>query len=188
MAISGIAVIFFVYASAYLDYSEKPVKSDAVVLFVGPDYESRMKKALRLIEEGYADALFIPAHYRVLVVRDGSRRVQDLPLGSSFQRAAYPRYYENTQIEVSEVKRMMDQAGYKSALFVSSAYHMRRISIIAKKIFAKGDYRVTCVAGPAGPAGRYADNPWLFFWNRLQHIVEEYIKIAWLRLQWVFIR
>lgn len=60
IVISGLVVVLFAYALAYLAYTDKPIKSDAIVLFVGPDYEARLKEAHKLIEEGYANTIIIP--------------------------------------------------------------------------------------------------------------------------------
>ncbi|MGZ6223188.1 MAG: hypothetical protein ACXWMW_10655, partial [Syntrophales bacterium] len=60
--------IFFValyYGPRYLTYADKPLRSDAVVLFVGPDNKTRQEDANRLMSEGYARYLFIPAYGRI---------------------------------------------------------------------------------------------------------------------------
>ena len=60
--------IFFValyYGPRYLTYADKPLRSDAVVLFVGPDNKARQEDANRLMSEGYARYLFIPAYGRI---------------------------------------------------------------------------------------------------------------------------
>ena len=40
---------------------------------------------------------------------------------------------------------MMETAGYTSAIFVSSPYHMRRISIISSRIFPNEKYQLTFI-------------------------------------------
>ena len=74
---------------------------------------------------------------------------------------------------------MMDKAGFKSAIFVSSPYHMRRISIIANKVFGKKDYRLIFVPS------RYEQNTGaLWFLNKrdLKFVSSEYSKIIWFML------
>lgn len=51
------------FLTRFLEYSEEPIIADAVVLFVGPAYEqaAREQEAYKLIADGYADYLIIPA-------------------------------------------------------------------------------------------------------------------------------
>jgi len=58
-------IALFTYAPTYLAYTEKPIKSDAIVLFVGPDYGARLKEARKLVAEGYANTIIIPAQNKV---------------------------------------------------------------------------------------------------------------------------
>jgi hypothetical protein len=86
----------------------------------------------------------------------------------------YPSYFEDTHIEILEAKKMMDKAGFKSAIFVSSPFHMRRIKIIAEKVFDKG--HVTFVAT------RYEKAPstfWLGNSALVRNVTNEYAKINW---------
>jgi hypothetical protein len=72
-------VVVYTAAAAFLNYHEAPRPSDAVVLFIGPDYPERKKEARQLMEEGYAARLLIPALNQ-----------------TGFK---YPGYYENTHVE-----------------------------------------------------------------------------------------
>ena len=149
------------YAPKYLAYADSPVKSDAVVLFVGPGYSAREMEAWRLIKEGYARYLLIPARGvagenssaifgSVGFLRDLEKFYKPDPEGSpgnwetQLPNGRLP--VQNTHLEVLEAKRMMEERGLKSALFVSSTYHMRRIKIIAESVFnADGGYTITYV-------------------------------------------
>jgi len=59
---AAIVVGLIWYAPKYLAYADQPVKSDVIVLFVGPDWNARKKEALKPIEEGYARHLRIHAY------------------------------------------------------------------------------------------------------------------------------
>lgn len=48
------------------------------------------------------------------------------------------KYSENTHKEIILAKEMMDTLGLKSAILVSSPYHMRRIKMIATDVFKTG--------------------------------------------------
>ena len=167
-------ILVYIFAFTYLNYSEKPATSDAVVLFIGPEYKERLKEAKQLIKEGYAKRLFIPAYSGVFTLVDGNlkknKNFQKIP----FDRNIYPDYYENTHIEALKAKQMMETAGYTSAIFVSSPYHMRRISIISSRIFPSENYQLTFIGS------RYIkQDRSLPFLNGsyIKQVYREYVKI-----------
>ena len=162
-------------ATTFLNYHEAPRPSDAVVLFIGPDYSERKKEALQLMEEGYADRLLIPALNQVLTRVDGKVKQTGRPDPDGLDRSIYPEYYENTHVEALEAKTMMDTAGYTTAIFVSSPNHMRRISIISKAIFHDEKYQLTFRGNRYVKANGFLS---LFRWSKIEQVFEEYLKIA----------
>jgi uncharacterized SAM-binding protein YcdF (DUF218 family) len=70
---------------------------------------------------------------------------------------------------------MMVTLGYSSAIFVSSPYHMRRISMISKAVFQDEKYQLTFRDNRyAQTAGFFS----LFRWSKIEQVFEEYLKIA----------
>ncbi len=142
-----------VYAPRYLLYSTGYQKVDAIVLLLGPDFTARRKQAHQLIDEGKAGYLIIPAYNKVSRISD---KVTDkgivkslspnLLMRDSGQRkkilnpSSYPYFYEDTHMEIMAAKKTMADFGLKSATFVSSPYHMRRIKLIVSSEF-KGEQR-----------------------------------------------
>lgn len=183
IAILGFVVALFTYAPAYLAYADKPVKSDVIVLFVGPDYEARLKEARKLIEEGYAQHLIVPVYgtmygHSILTnpAHSGTGPTNLINIANPTNKTIYPHYFGDTHVEVLEAKKMMDKAGLKSAIFVSSPFHMRRINIIANKVF-KGRYgKFTFV--PTRYEKKYSEF-WMFHNNDISNVVSEYAKIVW---------
>ena len=57
--------ILILQSPAYLYYADQPTKTDAVVLFIGPDVESRLNEAVKLVHAGYADYLIVPAYDQI---------------------------------------------------------------------------------------------------------------------------
>ncbi|MGZ3607491.1 MAG: YdcF family protein [Syntrophales bacterium] len=170
--------IFFValyYGPRYLTYADKPLRADAVVLFLGPDNKARQEDASRLMSEGYARYLFIPAYGRITEAESvsspaGTRKANPKLIISGLK----PRpYFENTHVEVLEARRMMEQYGLKSAIFVSSPEHMRRIKIIAEKIFYKEPVQIVFVPIRVEPAHQDLT---LADYRRMG---KEYVKIIW---------
>jgi uncharacterized SAM-binding protein YcdF (DUF218 family) len=122
-------------APRFLAYADKPVQSDAVILFIGSD--ARNKEARRLLEEGYGKYLIVPAFHQVLM--RGNIALHPGASGNTNLHGSkgYPGFYENTHIEMLHAKETMDAMGLKSAIMVSSPYHMRRIRMISKKVFGE---------------------------------------------------
>jgi hypothetical protein len=182
-------VIIGVIACApyYLVRTDKPARSDVIVLLIGSKFTPRKEEVLRLIEDGYARQLIIPAYGKVsdagLFSNQSSqtnpRPDPSLIRGRVVRLSNYPKYFEDTHIEILEAKKMMDRAGFKSAIFVSSPYHMRRISIIANKVFGKKDYKLIFV-----PSRYEEHNSSLWFLKKrdLKLVTTEYSKIIWFTL------
>ena len=178
--ITSTVISLALYAPRFLAFSSHTTKSDAVVLLIGPDYEARKKEGHRQITEGSADHLLIPAHGTIL--KGGRDRVlRALNHKTSFKKTtpAYSYLYENTHLEILWTKDMMDGYGLTSAIFVSSPAHMRRIKIIADRVFDPKAYGLSFV-----PTRH--EKPWGYLWwtdiDRLKQVISEYVKIAWFLL------
>jgi len=171
------------YAPHYLLYSSDYRKADAIVLFLGPDFTARQKEAYKIINEGKADYLIIPAYQKIYKVSDeGVIRYlsPNLSLRNSIKKKvplnSSPYFYEDTHKETIEAKKTMTEFGLKSAIFVSSPYHMRRIKLIVSKVFAgdqKGFYFVPT---------SYEEAPAYFrdlSWTNWKKVGREYGKMIW---------
>lgn len=172
-----------IYAPHYLLYSSSYRKVDAIVLFLGPDFAARQKEANKIIKEGMADYLIIPAYHKVYrILKKGN--VKSLSPDLSFRRSIKerailnpaPYFYEDTHIETIEARRIMSDYRLKSAIFVSSPYHMRRIKLIVANVFAgeqAGFYFVPTIYEKApGSFWELSATDW-------KKVGREYIKIMW---------
>jgi hypothetical protein len=172
-------------ASGFLTYSDMPAESDAVVLFVGPGFEERQQEACRLIGECRAKYLIIPA-YNVVTAVNGMqfsriRQITDAEYASFKARKHmdYEAWYEDTHVEVMEAKRLMASQGVRSAIFVSSPYHMRRIKLISNRLFNSAGTAIRFVPSRSEAAVLRSSRVSVsaFHWQ-----VSEYAKIVWLLL------
>ena len=158
-------------------FTAQPVKSDAIVLFLGST--GREKEADRLLDEGYAGLLIVPASRQVHAGRNSVIRVSILPLRAAakiFRDS--PDFYENTHREMLYAKTVMQGMGLRTAIMVSSPYHMERIRIIARKVFGRQADLFSYV--PA-PYGQRPDGVWgALAYAKLEAV--EFIKICWFRL------
>jgi hypothetical protein len=172
-------------------------KADIIILFPVPELEAVNREAEQLIKDGYADYLCIPTSLSLYRVDDKRncltsvqmqqarpgliahhpRSRQDISL-TYFQEIRrvyhFPRFFENTHVEMLLAKQVMDAYGFKRAVFVSSPYHMRRIQIIAGSVFGPS-YTITLV--PSRFMRRY--DSFVPSLNDMQNVFMEIGKMSW---------
>jgi hypothetical protein len=178
-------MICYVSGAAFLTIRDTPTQADAVVLFIGPDYMERRSEAHQLIKNGYSSILLIPALDSMWINRDGK---WDNVVSSHLPNQGrcccnprpYPWYYENTHIEVLTALNMMAEAGWSSAVFVSSPIHMRRIRIITRYIVPNTTrYQIMFRGTRYVSSDNYLS---LLHPVKARQVVLEYVKIAWFYL------
>jgi hypothetical protein len=174
-AVFLVTALGVVFAPGFLFTEDVPSKSDAVVLFVGPGNQARRFEAEQLVKEGYARYLLIPFTGEVLVL-DRAGVFRNVETHGSRIPVKVRRFYENTHIEALRGRQMMDNLGLRSALIVSSGFHMRRISLISGRVFEAGKYEIACT--PAKWQEEFTAADWLDR-DRRKVIVSEYAKIGW---------
>ena len=188
LLITGLLIVLLiscavVYAPNFLLYSSNYQKTDAIVLFLGPDFTARQKEAYKIINEGMADYLIIPAYHKAYrIFGEGNIKYlsSNLSSRSSAKKkalpASSPSFYEDTHIETIEAKKIMADFGLKSAIFVSSPYHMRRIKLIVTKVFAgeKGGFYFVPTSYERAPGSfrELSGADW-------KKVGLEYIKMLW---------
>ena len=168
-------------APYYLLYSSSYKKADAIVVLLGPDFNARQKEAYDLINERMADYLIIPAYnktYRVFDKGVIEYLPDNFPQLKTMKKNvdAPPYFYEDTHWEIIKAKKVMSHYGLRSAIFVSSPYHMRRIKIIVIRVFENNDYEFYFIPT------HYEQTPAVFWelssadWKK---VAREYGKILW---------
>jgi hypothetical protein len=179
LGVTAILVITAYHISEFFVHANKPAQSDAVILFMGSE-DSRNREARRLIDEGYARYLIVPAVRQVFTPENIHAKGIHVPQPlASKVFSKYPSFYEKTHIEALYAREVMKTMGLTSAIMVSSPYHMIRIRIIAGKTF--GDQarfiRYVPTKSERVPAGLQI----------VHRGVLEFIKICWFRLYSPFI-
>ena len=172
---------FVLFSPRFLLYSSKYKKADAIILLLGPDFKARQKEANRLINDGMADYLIIPAYHKTYRIYDKETKKFFSPNLYPFKSdknnvAAPPSFYEDTHLEIIDAQKVMSIYGLNSAIFVSSPYHMRRIQIIVMKVFDtnKGDFYFVPTSYEKAPA-----NCWELSLTDWKKVRNEYGKILW---------
>lgn len=163
----------------YLVLAEQPAASDVIVVLLCSDYEARRKEAVHLLAEGYAKCIMIPLYREILTLKDLQTFRPDWPDDVKINKSAFPRYYENTHLELITAKEMMEASSFHSAIFVSSPYHMRRISMICKNVFGEKHRLFHYVPT------RYEEQPVNYYQIKASDWItgiSEIIKIGWFRI------
>jgi hypothetical protein len=172
---------FVSFSPRFLLYSSKYKKADAIILLLGPDFKARQKEANKLINDGMADYLIIPAYHKAYRIYDKGTMKYLSPNLYSFKSgqknvAVPPSFYEDTHWEIIEAQKVMSSYGLNSAILVSSPYHMRRIKLIVMKVFDtnKGDFYFVPTSYEKAPANCLELS--LADWKKVRN---EYGKILW---------
>jgi hypothetical protein len=172
---------FVLYSPRYLLYSSEYKKANAIILLLGPDFKARQKEAYKLINDGMADYLIVPAYHKAYRIYDNGilkYLSPNLYSSKSGQKNidAPPGFYEDTHLEIIEAQKVMSGYGLKSAILVSSPYHMRRIQLIVMKVFGKnkGDFYFVPTSYEKAPA-----NCWELSLADWKKVRKEYGKIIW---------
>ena len=168
-------------APAFLVYSQQVKNVDCVIMMVGGEPDARERGAKQLVEQGRVEALLIPAHNKVAFAEEtglgemGYVKMDPVVdksvrfMGRSF------RIFENTHLEMLMGKKIMDKLGYRSAIIVSSPYHMRRLQLIAGKVFGD-DYQIGFTATPFE---KFDTLGCFRSWKAFENVRNEYLKIGW---------
>ena len=180
-----VALLAGVFRAPVFLVCERPLKkADCVIAMLGGDFAARKREALSLIKKGVADKLMIPAWRQVICYDDGSR---EPTVEKTVAVVARPQvsiklfgrrldFYENTHLELLLAREMMVKLGMKSAVVVSSPYHLRRLQLIAGKVFADDGYDIglksTSLESYSSLACLQSD-------SCRKYVAAEYLKIAW---------
>jgi hypothetical protein len=164
----------------FLLYSTNYKKVDAIVILLGPDFKARQKEANELIDQGMTDYLIIPAYHKAYGINNNDKRKYLLkylnsPEFNHKKAVSYPSIYEDTHIEIIETQKVMSFFGLKSAIFVSSPYHMRRVNLIVSNVFGvRNDFYFVPTTYEKAPV-----NFWELSSSDWKKVRREYGKIIW---------
>ena len=184
MLISALIIALVVTVSTqFLLVAEKPIKSDAVVVLLGPMMQERMQQARKLVLGGWSEYLIVPATLKVFRLNESNELVQD---DISFHVTIRPerptpsertfQHFEDTPLEILRTRSILQDMGLKSVNFLSSPYHMRRIKMISGSVFNDLDYPM---ANVPTPYERKSVPLWWMDRSEWWWVTHEYLKIAW---------
>jgi uncharacterized SAM-binding protein YcdF (DUF218 family) len=169
-AVLLVLTLLLLLIGRFLVVNEAPKKTDVIILLSGD--VGRMEKAIELMNEGYAD--------RIIVTRTdghgyGEIRLSSLIRSGVSESAIIPEYQAtSTYTNAVYSKSLMEQYGFKSALVVSSNYHMRRVSYTFNKVYNHSGIDLTYVDAPS------VNFDPVYWWSKRKYVnytISEYIKL-----------
>ena len=131
------------YIAGPLKISDRPVKADAIVVFAGgagesgkegQGYEERVDYAVDLYNKGYASHLIFSSGYTYAIKEVDIMKALAVSMGVPASAITLENKSGYTYDFVRNTKEILDRNGWHSMLLVSSPYHMRRVSLVYKKM------------------------------------------------------
>lgn len=178
IALIGIIVVLCIigFAGDFLDVNQTPVKSDAIVVLGGGPMQ-RIAKGLQLYHAGYAPTLVLSGGNLFTQGKTESQMMafmveQD---GVSKKNIVLESRSTSTYQNALFTKKILVADDMKSAIIVSSNYHMRRVQLLFGWVYRGTGIRLTYTAAPD-----WAFHPSHWWSNResIRTTISEYGKIA----------
>ena len=170
----------------YLLYATPAIEADAVVLFLGPGEEARRKQVDELVARGLAKFVIVPYEgiiFETRVSRAPVNPAKTAAISRGIRTDTQRFYVARAHIEVLQAQALMALMGATSANFVSSPYHMRRIEIMAARVFDGDKYHIAFV--PTAYEPRHV--PWFLAWDDVKRVFSEWGRIVWFFLYSPFV-
>jgi hypothetical protein len=182
-----LAGMLVIAAPGFLICRDEPVRSDAVILISGPEMKAREVEARQLIKDGYARYILFPLEHlsrRFAPDADFDSRPEQVRKvafdlwgdeeGISLE--SITKIYEDTHLEILAAKGMMSRLNLNSAIIVTYPYHLRRVKLIAGRVFPDNGYKLSYM----NPRSIKVNSRWWFFKrDDSRWILGEYAKIAY---------
>jgi uncharacterized SAM-binding protein YcdF (DUF218 family)/glycosyltransferase involved in cell wall biosynthesis len=168
--------------AAPLRMSEAPRPADAIVVFAGGvgesgqaggGYQERVKMAVDLYNGGFAQRLVFESGY-VFAFREAEiMRDLAMRLGVPASAILVENHGANTYDDVIRVRDVIRANGWRTILFVSSPYHMRR----ATAVWRKQAPDVSVVPTPVAESQFYAHGRGATL-DQVRGLAREYVALA----------
>lgn len=168
-----------------IDDDYRPLNADAVVVLAGATAEDKQRvfEGAELFQKGRVQYLILPFRHKTLQWSWLAKSYKidiNIPenrifIGrSELSDQELLRQYGGTFTEAKKAVQIMLQNNLKSAIIVSSGYHMRRTKMAFER--ARQDHPVTFVYHPV--QNSYNDKkPWWMDKGSLFEVLEEYKKL-----------
>ena len=150
LSCAAAAVYFILFYTPIVWFLAQPLKmssplnkADAIVVLaggvgesgqVGQGYQERVQYAVELYNKGYSENMIFLSGYGHIFKEPMIMKALAISLGVSSDAIILEDKPSNTYEYIESLGEIFTRRNWKSMLIVSSPYHMRRVSIVAKKI------------------------------------------------------
>ncbi|MGB9662253.1 MAG: YdcF family protein [Moorellaceae bacterium] len=154
--------------------------ADVIIVLSGEQGE-RVETAVKLYKQGFAPRLLMtggPVEWNVAAADIMAWQAESL--GVPPQDIVLERRASSTYENAVYTLEILKQKGWRSAIVVTSPYHLRRTRFIFEKVFAGSNIRLSFYG---------AENPWLVpeeWWRQDRGI--EVVGIEYFKLLWYWVR
>jgi uncharacterized SAM-binding protein YcdF (DUF218 family) len=167
-------LICLIQAGNFLVISESPKKVDIIIVLSG-DRGERLEEGARLFKEGYADEMLISGgviYNKVTIASLMKQHAIDLkiPVNKIIIEEKADSTYENA----SFCKEILLKNKYRSAIVVTSNYHMRRTKMIFNRVYKDTGISLTYCASLDKV---YKPSKWWSNNKSIMMTISEYIKL-----------
>jgi len=163
-------LIFFFTAGSFLSQDQSPKQSDVIIVLSGG--QGRVEKAAELYKAGYAPYVIL-SNAKELTSKSGDMVQTALALGIPqdviYTENAADSTYQNAEYTLP----IMKEYGFKSAIVVSSDFHMRRVKFFFGRVYKKSEIELTYV----GSASGYNAKRWWSDRKSRETTFNEYVKM-----------
>lgn len=132
-------LILLIVGKPYLFYSQEPIMSDAIIVLSGGAV--RLEKGIALFEQGYADYIILSN-----AMEDGIDKKDPEDQGIPKDKFILEKKASSTYTNAVYTKEEMENLNLKSAIVVSSDYHMRRTKLVFDRVYKNSGIQLTYVA------------------------------------------
>lgn len=157
-------------AGSFLVLSESPKQADVIIVLSGG--QGRVEKAAELYKAGYA-LYIILSNAKESASSSGDMLQTALNLGipqdAIHTENAAKSTYQNAEFTLP----IMKEHDLKSAIVVSSEFHMRRVKLLFERVYKKSDIELTYVGSTSG----YNAKRWWSDRKSRETTFNEYVKM-----------
>ncbi len=191
VSIFSIALVYFVLLrplAGFLTVADTPKHSEAIVVLGGGLAVLRVVHAVKLYEKGLAPIIILTG--QEMKFNGSEIRFKNIKLTEPLLASMLAKLYGipernlfleerpySTYGDAKYVKEDLLKMGIHSAIIVSDPYHMRRVSIIFKKVFR--DTSISLIFSPAVDDDNKLEFDTWWAPDDIHRILSEYAKIAY---------
>jgi uncharacterized SAM-binding protein YcdF (DUF218 family) len=170
-------ILFLIQAGNILVINDTPIKADTIIVLAGDHKGDRTNFGVSLFKEGYSKNLVLTGgilYYKYTIAELMKR--QALELGVPDKNIIVEAEAKNTWGNAIYSKKIMEREKFKSAIVVSSPYHMRRSKMLFNKVFKGSNIKlIYCSATDR----EYNPQKWWVNTFGIKTTVSEYIKLVY---------